>query len=47
MEGFRHFVKKTPETIVNSAKGGRVKHSKLAKVLVKTAKQKDVRGIFL
>ena len=47
MDGFRHFVKKTPETIVKSAKGGRVKHSKLAKVLVKTAKQKDVRGIFL
>ncbi len=47
MEGFRHFVKKTPEIIVKSAKGGRVKHSELAKVLVKTAKQQDMRGIFL
>jgi len=47
VEGFRHFVKKSPKTIVKSAKGGGAKHSKLAKVLVKTAKQQDMRGIFL
>jgi len=47
VEGFRHFVKNPPETIVKSAKGGRVKHSKLAKVLAKAAKQQGMRGIFL